>query len=334
MRWSQWAADGARRGFGRGAVRDRDARGHLLRVGMAPVRGEAAGASLTGYVLLDDVTGEQEDRAQRDRLPPTGLTRRPGLGGGDPGGSRLQIPISGPASAKRFMPVLRDEAGAMAGQLDRLAAGPRSRRARAGSAGEMQGADLAAAARRIEASRPAGRHGFPGRGGPVAQRRQLIRRWLQSLAVQLVGDPGRSTGCSCVSLTRRRAGASSGLGWGRRDGSGGARPLTEGRAMAGPDRQTVRAWSGNAAASCGSAGPGGAAVLPASCRSPRRRRSRAPGGSRPEYYDFDLFAASAGSRALDGGAVGARLHGVRHRDDWARIRRAATESSDRGRCGS
>jgi len=145
--------------------------GQLLRVQMAPVRepergreralsGEslapadaAAEEPLNGFVLmLDNITRDLAEDTERDRLL-HGLTEghRGSLGNLQAAVELLDDPGLDPATRERFMAVVRDEIGAMSRRLnDAAAQGLRSLKAR-WPLEDMLGADLvAAAARRIE----------------------------------------------------------------------------------------------------------------------------------------------------------------------------------------
>jgi DNA polymerase-3 subunit epsilon len=131
--------------------------GQLLRIQMAPVRApEAAGhtsAALSGFVLmLDNITRDLAEDTARDRLL-HGLTEghRSSLGNLQAAVELLDDPTLDDTTRERFMAVVRDEIGAMNRRLnDAAAQGLRSIKAR-WPLEDMLGADLLnAAARRIE----------------------------------------------------------------------------------------------------------------------------------------------------------------------------------------
>jgi DNA polymerase-3 subunit epsilon len=131
--------------------------GQLLRIQMAPVRApEAAGhtpAALSGFVLmLDNITRDLAEDTARDRLL-HGLTEghRSSLGSLQAAVELLDDPTLDEATRERFMAVVRDEISTMNRRLnDAAAQGLRSIKAR-WPLEDMLGTDLMnAAARRIE----------------------------------------------------------------------------------------------------------------------------------------------------------------------------------------
>ena len=133
------------------------ASGRLLRVQMAAVHsaapGEAAAPVLSGFVLmLDDITGEFEQEALRDRLL-LGLTEgsRASLGNLQAAVEMLELPDLEPPMRERFQRVVRDEVGAMTARLQTLAADVLAGMKTRWPMQDMLGADLVAAGvRRIE----------------------------------------------------------------------------------------------------------------------------------------------------------------------------------------
>ena len=132
--------------------------GQLLRVQMAPVREPEAAADdpLNGFVLmLDNITRDFAEDDERDRLL-QGLTEghRGSLGNLQAAVELLDEPTLDAATRERFMAVVRDEIGTMSRRLNEAAAqGLRSLKGR-WPLEDMLGADfVAAAARRIEAQR-------------------------------------------------------------------------------------------------------------------------------------------------------------------------------------
>jgi DNA polymerase-3 subunit epsilon len=133
--------------------------GQLLRIQMAPVRAPEATmgadpATLSGFVLmLDNITRDLAEDTARDRLL-HGLTEghRGSLGNLQAAVELLDDPELDAATRERFMAVVRDEIGTMSRRLNEAAEqGLRSIKAR-WPLEDMLGADLvAAAAQRIEA---------------------------------------------------------------------------------------------------------------------------------------------------------------------------------------
>jgi DNA polymerase III subunit epsilon len=131
--------------------------GQLLRVQMAPVRGVLADESevqetpgLTGFVLmLENVTRNFEQESKRDRLL-HGLTEgsRGSLANLQAAAERLGDPAIDAATRERFLDVVREETGAIARRVETLASHFARGLAARGPLEEMLGADLIAAARR------------------------------------------------------------------------------------------------------------------------------------------------------------------------------------------
>ncbi len=129
--------------------------GQLLRVQMSPVKAPGAGADqpLNGFVLmLDNITRVLAEDTARDRLVQT-LTEghRGALGNVQAAVELLDDPALDGATRERFLGVIRDEVAAMSRRLNEAAEqGLRSLKTR-WPLEDMLGADLvAAAARRIE----------------------------------------------------------------------------------------------------------------------------------------------------------------------------------------
>ncbi len=135
--------------------------GQLLRAQMAPVRGVAeddrgeapAGAEITGFVLmLDNITRDYEEEAARDRLL-HGLTEgsRGSLANLQAAVEMLDDDGLDAAMRQRFIGVARDEAQAMSRRINDLAAQSAEGLATRWPLEEMRGADFVQAAqRRIE----------------------------------------------------------------------------------------------------------------------------------------------------------------------------------------
>jgi DNA polymerase-3 subunit epsilon len=278
--------------------------GRLLRVGFAPVRPE--GAAMSGYVLLlDDITLDYEEHARRDaQLLGIAEASRASLASIQAALEMLDYPDLAPAERERFQQVVRDEVGAMGARLTGLAdEAVRELRSR-WPLQEMLGTDLmAAAARRIETET----------GQPVATEAQDPELWLAVDSFALIE--------ALASLARRLAGA------------GPAPGLRLRLAPAGRRAHLDLAWSGGAVPPERLAEWQGAPMQLAAGQSPLSAREvverqggtlwvghdrdrdfaycrmllpvatgageLAPMAPRPEFYDFDLFAAGEGSRALD-----------------------------------
>ena len=135
--------------------------GQLLRAQMAPVRGvsdepgtdPAAGTELTGFVLmLDNITRDYEAESARERVL-HGLTEgsRGSLANLQAAVEMLDDPDLEPPMRERFLGVVRDEAHAMSQRINTLAAQNAEGLATRWPLEEMLGADLVQAAlRRIE----------------------------------------------------------------------------------------------------------------------------------------------------------------------------------------
>ncbi len=297
--------------------------GHLLRVQMAPVRdsaeapvqprAEAAGTpALAGFVLmLDNITQEFEQAAGLDRLLHE-LTEgsRGSLANLQAALEILDDPTLGAAERDRFLAVVRDEAGAMGGRLQQLTAHGATDRAGRWPLEDMLGADLVAAARqRIESQL-----GLRVRDDVVDTALWLrvesfsLLQALVALATRLRDE------CDVAAIQLRLAEANTAhaqldLVW------TGAVINTE----------TVMNWELDPMTPGAQAGPLSVRDVVARHGGEfwfERERvrheaffrfllplARAPGevgvsaiadiGSRPEYYDFDLFRVTESTRALD-----------------------------------
>jgi len=130
--------------------------GQLLRVRMAPVRASAVDAdsrAVTGFVLmLDNITRELEDESARDRLL-HGLTEgsRSSLANMQAALEMLEYPELDAAMRERFQAVIRDETAAMSRRIQDLVASSTDALKTRWPMEDMLGSDLVAAAlRRIE----------------------------------------------------------------------------------------------------------------------------------------------------------------------------------------
>jgi len=290
--------------------------GQLLRVQMAPVRstGAAADAPLNGFVLmLDNITRDLADDTARDRLLHQ-LTegQRGALGNLQAAVELLEDPQADALARERFGAVIRDEIGAMVRRLNEAAdQGLRTLKTR-WPLEDMLGADfVAAAAQRITAA-----HG--SRVTLVDVDAQL---WLKvdsySLLQALLHLSGRLADEYGVKRLQLRLQAA--------DAAAGARAqLDLVWAVQAMSTETVTAWESEPLQDGGQASPltvrdiverhGGGIwferarvrqeaffrfLLPLVGEVPVQETAvRMQHDSRPEFYDFDLFAQSRGHAAL------------------------------------
>jgi DNA polymerase-3 subunit epsilon len=128
--------------------------GQLLRVQMAPVRG-AGDAGIAGFVLvLDNITRAYDEESARDRLL-HGLTEgsRASLASLQAAVELLDDAQLDAATRERFLGIIRDETRALSARVQQVAAQAAQGLATRWPLEEMLGADLVAAAqRRIEAA--------------------------------------------------------------------------------------------------------------------------------------------------------------------------------------
>ncbi|MFG1378339.1 exonuclease domain-containing protein [Xanthobacter autotrophicus] len=282
--------------------------GHLIQVSLAPVRAAADDkGDVTGFVLLlDDITDEYEARSRQDsRWLDLSEASRASFASMQAALDMLDYPDLEPADRERFQAVVRDEVGAMSHRLTTLAADASHDMKTRWPLQDMLGADLAAAAaQRIAAET----------GQDVDTVAVDADIWLsvdsfaliQALAflaarlAEVLGAPNLALrlapagGRAHLDLVFQ--GAAPGLdlaGW-------QTRPMQSGDA---PSPLTVRdvverhggeLWLEHARDGSGALFrfllPVAAGTTP---------QVPAPGESRPAYYDFDLFAASAQSRESD-----------------------------------
>ena len=292
--------------------------GQLLRVQMAPVRAVAAGEGdgadtpLAGFVLmLDNVTRDYEEASARDRLL-HGLTEgsRASLANLQAAVEMLEYDDLDAATRERFLAVIRDEARVMSQRLQQVAEQSTQGLATRWPLEEMLGADLVVAAqRRLEAVA----------GVRVGASEVDATLWLEvdsfSLLQALAYLAGRLRDEYEIKLVQVRL-----------QPAGGGRAhldlIWTGQAMS---TETVMTWETDPMRF-------GAETSPLAVRDVVQRhggefwfeRERVrhqaffrfllplarEGGelaasafvrseSRPEYYDFDLFAFSESNRALD-----------------------------------
>jgi DNA polymerase-3 subunit epsilon len=285
--------------------------GQLLRVQMAPVReiGDDA-AALNGFVLmLDNITRDFDAESRRDRLL-HGLTEgsRAALGNLQAAVEMLDYPDVDAATRERFQGVIRDEVRTMSERLRALAAQSAETLKARWPLEDMLGADLVAAAvRRIEAQA-----GCRAAAGEVE--REL---WLQvdsySLLQAVVCLAGRLVGehdVRLVTLRLARAGARARLDlvW-----SG---PALSTETLAGWETEPMRIGGDTLALTVRDVVErhDGAFwferervrheaffrfLLPlAPAGDPLDSQQLLRSGSRPEYYDFDLFERAEPTREL------------------------------------
>jgi len=281
--------------------------GHLLQVSMAPVRpAEGGDGALSGYVLLlDDITARQEAQTRNDRLL-VELTEasRASVAAIQAALEMLDYPDLAPAEREPFQAVVRSEVTAMAARLDEVAGRAAADVMARWPLQEMQGTDLlAAAARRIEAE--------TGRAVTIDTADEDLWLSVDSFAIIqaltfLAGRLSAATNPARICLRLSPAGrrAHLDLGW---EGSGAGAEVLRGwqyETMR-PDgtglpltlRDVVERHGGELWLEQDRAG--GSPVLRFLLPLAEAAEPAIPIGSRPEYYDFDLFAASAGSRELD-----------------------------------
>ncbi|MFT3819155.1 MAG: 3'-5' exonuclease [Rubrivivax sp.] len=288
--------------------------GQLLRVQMAPVRalgdGGEADSALSGFVLmLDNITRDFADESERDRLLHE-LTEssRASLGNLQAAVELLDEPELDAATRERFQGVVRDEVAALARRIHDAARHTAQAMKTRWPLEDMLGADLvAAAARRIEALC----------GCRVDTAEVDASLWLKvdsySLLQALAHLASRLVGEYEVRLIQFRLQAE------------GARARLD-LVWIGPGISTeiVMAWETDAITVDGQASAltvrdvvqrhGGAFwferervraaalfrfLLPLAAEgAPLEAADVLHGDSRPEYYDFDLFAAREGDAAL------------------------------------
>jgi DNA polymerase-3 subunit epsilon len=286
--------------------------GQLLRAMMAPVRAAESDSTLHGFVLmLDNITGEYAQESARDALL-HGFAEgtRASLGNLQAAVEMLEMPDLDAPMRERFQAVVRDEVQAMGRRVQELAArGAQELRTR-WPLEDMLGADLLqAAARRIEAL-----------GLRVAQPDVDRALWLKvesfSLLQALASLASRLADEYDIKLVELRLQPAADAARAQLD------LLWLGQAMStetviGWETEPMRAGSESSALTVRDVVQrhGGefwferervrhAAffrfLLPlAGAQVPLEAETFLRSDSRPEYYDFDLFAQTESSRALD-----------------------------------
>jgi DNA polymerase-3 subunit epsilon len=286
--------------------------GQLLRAMMAPVRAAEDPSVLHGFVLmLDNITREYEQESARDALL-HGYTEgaRASLGNLQAAVEMLEMPDLDAPMRERFQAVVRDEVQALGGRLQQLAeSGAQSMRSR-WPLEDMLGADLVqAAAHRIESL-----------GLRVAQHDVDRGLWLKvesfSLLQALASLASRLAGEYDIRLVELRLAAAPNAARAHLD------LVWTGQAMStetviGWEIEPMRAGSESSALSVRDVVQRHGAefwferervrhaaffrfLLPlAAAQAPLEADTFVRSDSRPEYYDFDLFAQTESSRALD-----------------------------------
>ncbi|MDE2368898.1 MAG: DNA polymerase III subunit epsilon [Burkholderiales bacterium] len=283
--------------------------GQLLRVQMSPVRSTDIDAPLNGFVLmLDNITRDLAEDAERDRIVQQ-LTEghRGALGNVQAAVELLDDPGLDAATRERFLAIIRDEVGAMSRRLNEAAAqGLRELKTR-WPLEDMLGADfVAAAARRIEAQC----------GARVSASEVDAQLWLKvdsySLIQALAHLAGRLHDEYEIDRLQLRLASAT-------PGSGERAQLDLVWAARAMSTETVTAWETEAIKAGDETSPltvrdilerhGGALwferarvrqeaffrlLLPLAGEvAPLESVDLMRGASRPEFYDFDLFAQGA-----------------------------------------
>ncbi|MFG1339765.1 exonuclease domain-containing protein [Xanthobacter autotrophicus] len=282
--------------------------GHLIQVSLAPVRAAADDkGDITGFVLLlDDITDEYEARSRQDRRwLDLSEASRASFASMQAALDMLDYPDLEPADRERFQAVVRDEVGVMSHRLTTLAADASHDMKTRWPLQDMLGADLAAAAAQritaetgqevdtvaVDADLWLSVDSF----ALIQALAFLAARLAEALdaprfALRLAPAGGRAH------LDLAFQGTAPGLdlaGWQTRpmQTSDAPSPLTVRDVV---ERHGGELWLEHARDGSGAlfrfllpVAAGTVAQVPA------------PGESRPAYYDFDLFAASAQSRESD-----------------------------------
>lgn len=283
--------------------------GRLLQVGMAPVRRgqrSGGGAEMTGFVLMiDDVTEDYAAHSSRDRRL-QGLIEadRASFASMQAALDMLEYPDLEAEERESFQKVLRDEVAAMSARLEAVAAeGAEDARLR-WPLQDISGADLlGAAARRIESD-----HGLSVAIDPAAADLWLsldsfaLIEALSFLAGRLAEEGGRKA--LSLRLSQAKGRAHLDLVWtGEAAGEVSAEAASGWRTEAMPsglsvgdvvERHGGEFWLERDKA----AGLAFLRFLLPLASGEADGESGQP-ATRPEYYDFDLFAASAADRSLD-----------------------------------
>nr|WP_229583516.1 exonuclease domain-containing protein [Paracoccus sp. S-4012] len=293
------------------------AAGHLLQVSLAPVRPPAVTAGdhpgLTGFVLLvDDITANIEARSRRDsELLRLTESTRASAASMQAALEMLELPDLAPEERERFLRVIRDEVTTMGSRLDDLAASSLLEVMTRWPLQEMLGSDLVAAAqRRIVAAT----------GEPVIAGETRDDLWLNVDSFSLIEaiafvagrvakvhrDPRMWLRLVPAGGTR----AHLDLGWHVAEGAAARLPATLARVQSEPidlagtaspvsvrdvvERHGGEVWLGRDRSD---GQPFFRFLLPLAPADAASAATNWP--SRPEFYDFDLFAAGRGDGELD-----------------------------------
>lgn len=281
--------------------------GHLLRVSLAPVQqSEGADHGLRGYVLLvDDVTQDQQRQARGDRA----LLRmtqdvRAAIANLQAALEMLDYPDLAPADRNRFLSVIRDEVAGMGGRLLADSDEAAHELAARWPLHDMLGSDLmAAAVRKLQATA----------GGPITTSAPEDDLWLRIDSFGLIGALDhlarrilqmRDDPVLWLRLARAGTHAHLDLDWAVREG---VAPV-DARALSTLPDEAIEAGAGGVSVRDVIDRHGGE-IWVARHRDSGRSYFRillplaavetalpeAPLGSRPEFYDFDLFATGPGA---------------------------------------
>lgn len=281
--------------------------GNLLQVVLAPVRSRTEGAgALSGYVLLlDDITQDYAAQSRRDRqLMALTEASRASLANIQTALDMLDYPDLEPAERDSFHGIVREEVNAMGARLAALTADASQDILTRWPLQDMLGTDLLAAA---------AQHILGQSGQAVALDEGDEGLWLSVDSFALIQVLGALAGRLSETLdhpriTLRLAQAAT-PGWTHLDL---AWPLDTAAQTAGWLAEAVRHGDGGSEISARDIAErhGGELwlehdrqrglsffrfLLPAASG----EREAADGDPRPEFYDFDLFAASDSSRSLD-----------------------------------
>jgi len=284
--------------------------GHLLRVLLAPVghAGEAAETPGGFVLLLDDITDAYESETRRDATL-TSLTEasRAALASMQAALDMLDYPDLAPEEREQFQAVVREEVTGLSRRLADLAADTARDLKTRWPLQDMQAADLIAAI----AHRIAEETGLT----PAADEADADL-WLSVDSFALIE--------AVAFLARNLAESPRSLAL-RADRAGTRVHLDLAFSGPLPAAETLAEWQGGSMRSAEGApplsvrdvaerhdgavwferDPGGAGgafrflLPPAETQEPLAAPALASVDARPAYYDFDLFAAAAGSRALD-----------------------------------
>lgn len=277
--------------------------GQLLRVSLAPVHRQGDGNGvLTGFVLmLDDITREQEVQARRDRvLRELTEASRASFAAIQAALDMIEYPDLEPAERDRFQAVVRQEVTQMAARLERLTAEASADQRVRWPLQRMLGADLLGAA---------GRRILAESGQEVAVEVEDGGLWLRVDSLGLIQ--------ALAFLVSRLLGAGAQVPRLRLAPAAGRAHLDLAWQGADIDVDTLRGWQAEPMQARGALTVrdvverhGGELWLERDAAGERAyyrflmpvaRAGQSPGAveGRPEYYDFDLFAASAGQHGLD-----------------------------------